>query len=46
MGRFRGISFEIPSEEGRASIARANRLKRLALGIDRPELRIIPGGKK
>lgn len=45
-GSFTGISYEVPSEERRAAIARANRLKRLALGIARPELRIIPGGKK
>jgi hypothetical protein len=43
---FTGITFKVPDEEERASLARAHRLKRYALGVaDRAELQAVKGGK-
>ncbi|HZD92407.1 MAG TPA: hypothetical protein VE224_20120 [Pseudolabrys sp.] len=43
---FMGITFKIPDEEERASLARANRLKRYGMGLaDRAELQVHKGGK-
>lgn len=43
---FTGITFKVPDEEERASLARAHRLKRYAQGVaDRAELQAIKGGK-
>lgn len=43
---FAGITFKVPDEEDHASLARADRLKRHALGLaDRAELQAIKGGK-
>ena len=43
---FTGITFKVPDEEERASLARANRLRRSATGLaDRAELQAMKGGK-
>ncbi len=43
---FTGITFKVPDEEERASLARAHRLRRYATGLAaRAELQAIKGGK-